>query len=354
MEELDINNQTELLKRGESLEERIWIDSNISKIDELLRINYDKSVEEFSEIILNAVADLIGSLRGAFYIVNDITRKVIAKAGYGCTLSTMEKKEFAFGDDLIGFAVKSKKMRYLKNLPINNAIINSGLAKVSSTSLIISPLIFNEVVYGVLELNNLDELDKKSLKVIDRLSRNIASTLQSIISNEKTKDLVKELQDRKNEMDAQEEELRQSIEELAATRDEMEKQKAKIEEYNEQLKANEEILKATILEVNEKNNQMEAQTEELRQNMEELETARDEMELQRNELQKVNSKIKSNSEVLQKALEKTKVKDAELKFLKNIIIKSFENEAYKEFLSQIFTQDEIDKLEITCGLKDSL
>jgi len=350
MEELDLNtNGDDFLKRSESLEERIWIDSNISKIDELLRINYDKSVEEFSEIILNAVADLIGSLRGAFYVVSHSENLVVAKAGYGCTLKSMEKREFGIGDDLIGFSVKAKKMRYLKNLPLNNAIINSGLAKVSSTSLIISPLIFNEVVYGVLELNNLEELDKKSLKAIDRLSRNIASTLQSIINNEKTKNLVRELQDRRNEMDAQQEELRQNIEELAATRDEMEKQKTKIEEYNEQLKANEEILNATISEINEKNNQMEAQSEELRQNMEELEAARDEMELQKNELVKVNNRIKSNADVLQKALEKSKIKENELKSLKNIVAILFlpENE---DSIKKIFNEEQILELKNICKL----
>ncbi len=350
MEDLDIHLTNEdFLKRSESLEERIWIDSNISKIDELLRINYDKSVEEFSEIILNVVADLIGSLRGAFYVVSHLENKVIAKAGYGCTLATMEKKEFTIGDDLIGFAVKSKKLRYLKNLPLNNATINSGLARVSSTSLIISPLIFNEVVYGVLELNNLEELEKKALKTLDRLSSNIASTLQSIINNEKTKFLLRELQDKTNEMEAQEEELRQNIEELATTRDEMERQKQKIQDYNEQLKANEEILNATILELNEKNNQMEAQSEELRQNMEELEAARDEMEVQRNELVKAYARVKANADVLQKALGKSKVQNEENKILKSDFIRIFENTGFTEIAKHL-NEEEILKLKNICNL----
>ena len=277
-----------VLKRAEALEERIWIDSNISKIDELLRINYDKSVKEFSEIILNAVADLLNSLRGAFYLVEHQSEKIIAKAGYGCTLETMGKTEFSYGDDLIGFAVKSKKTRYLKNLPLNNAVISSGLAQVSSSALIISPLIFNDVVYGVLELNNLEEFDTKSLQVIERLSRNIASTLQSIINNEATKNLVRQLQKTTKEMEAQDEEIRQNMEELKTTRDEMESQKKSLEFKN--------------IELNEKNSEMLAQEEELRQNMEELSAIKEEMEKQHITIKETNKKLKSNESVLLKAI----------------------------------------------------
>lgn len=307
------------LKRKESLEERIWIDSNISKIDELLRINYDKTVTEFTEIVLHAIADLMGSLRGAFYVVNNSTKKIEARAGYGCTLETMEKKEFDIGDDLIGFAVKSRKTRYIKNLPITNAVISSGLAKVSSSSLLISPLVFNDVVYGVIELNNLMEFDTKSLHAMDRLSRNIASTLQSIINNQRTKKLVKELQHKTNEMLAQEEELRQNMEELQTIKDEMEKQQKILEQNNAEMKAKELVLQKTLAENNEKNNELKAQEEELRQNMEELSASKDEMEKQHKIMEKTNIKLKANEDVLKKAIMKSREKEKELKEAKQRI-----------------------------------
>ena len=344
MEQLanNLNIEGNVLKRAESLEERIWIDSNISKIDELLRINYDKSVKEFSEIILNAVADLLNSLRGAFYLVEHQEEKIIAKAGYGCTLETMGKTEFNYGDDLIGFAVKSKKTRYLKNLPLNNAVISSGLAQVSSSALIISPLIFNDVVYGVLELNNLEEFDTKSLQVIDRLSRNIASTLQSIINNEATKNLVRQLQQTTKEMEAQDEEIRQNMEELETTRDEMENQKKELEFRN--------------IELNEKNSEMLAQEEELRQNMEELSAIKDEMEKQHETIKEKNKELKTNEAVLLKAIVSSKEKQKRLKKLENKYknIKGFNGNQTQINFTELFNLQEIQKYQDEFAKKTGL
>jgi len=247
---MDINQiQTEdqsFLTHTQTMEERIWVDSNISKVDEILRINYDKSVNEFSEIVLTTIADLVDALRGAFYIVNHDKKRVSATAGYACTIKTMIKNEFQIGEDLVGFAVKSKKMRYIDDLPINNATTRTGLANVSSTTLIISPLVFNDVVYGVIELNNLKKLEPKQIELVERLSRNIASTLQSILNNEKTKSILDELREKTRAMEAQEEELRQNMEELAAIRDEMERKQDELLKTNEQMQRNSDILKKAV------------------------------------------------------------------------------------------------------------
>jgi PAS domain S-box-containing protein len=213
------------ISRHQTIEEQVWIDSNVSKIDEILRINYEKTVDEFAEIVLVAVAELFESLRGAFYIVDNNEKKIRAIAGFACKLDTMNRTEFNFGEDLIGYAVKSKKFRYIDNLPQNNAIVSSGLANVSTTSLLISPLEFNNVIYGVIELNNLGKLEPKQLELAKRLSRNIASTFQSIINNEETNLLLKELKEKTHELEAQEEELRQNLDQLKSIQEELNKEK---------------------------------------------------------------------------------------------------------------------------------
>lgn len=245
------NNETQfdeqqLLNRHASIEARLWIDSNTSRIDEILRNNYDKTVEAFSEIVLTSFAEVMNSIRGAFFVVNYEEDAVCATAGYACTLDSMVKKKFKIGEDLIGFAVKSKKMRVLDHLPLNNAMINSGLAQISSTCVIVTPLVFNDVVYGVIELHNLISVEPKYLELIERLSRNIASTLQSIQNNMKTQSLLTDLKLKTEQMLAQEEELRQNLEELAAIRDEMERRQEELQTMNDRLTENEQLMREAV------------------------------------------------------------------------------------------------------------
>jgi PAS domain S-box-containing protein len=212
--------QRELLQKQQQMEERMWADSTLSKFDDILRTNYDKSIEEFSDVVIYHVAKITNAMRGSFYTVGE--NYVEATGCYACTLSSLFKTKFELGEGLIGQSVKSKEILYLENLPQQNLAVSSSSGMLSATSVIVVPLSFNDKVYGVIELLFLTSLEFKYKDLLSRLSRNVATMLQSIQSNTKTKTLLNDSIFQAEALRSAEEELRQNMEEINTIRDDIE------------------------------------------------------------------------------------------------------------------------------------
>ncbi|HAI75524.1 MAG TPA: hypothetical protein DCM08_04690 [Microscillaceae bacterium] len=208
----------ELLEKQRAMEERLWLDSNLSKFDEVIRLNYDKDMATFAEVILEYLSQIIQAVHGAFFVVDNDEEVITAVAGYACTVKTMEKSRFLFGEGLVGQAVKSQKLINVDNIPTR---LDSSLAHLSNASLVVSPFIFNQMVYGVLELTTLERLPNKYIDLINRCSQSLATALQSIINNQKTKTLLQESMQQSEELRTQSEEIRQNLEELQAIQEDM-------------------------------------------------------------------------------------------------------------------------------------
>jgi PAS domain S-box-containing protein len=212
--------QRELLLKQQQMEERMWADSTLSKFDDILRTNYDKSIDEFSDVVIYHVAKITNAMRGAFYTVGE--NMIEATGCYACTLESLFKTKFAMGEGLIGQAVKSKEILFLDNLPPQNLSVSSSSGLLSATSVIVVPLSFNDKVYGVIELLFLSSLEAKYKDLLSRLSRNVATMLQSIQSNTKTRHLLSESIFQAEALRSAEEELRQNMEEINTIREDIE------------------------------------------------------------------------------------------------------------------------------------
>lgn len=213
--------QKELLAKQKAMEERMWVDSTLSKFDDILRMNYDKSLTEFSEVVIYHISKITNAIRGAFYTL--VHQRIEATGGYACTISSLGSRSFEIGEGLIGQSVKSQEILYLTNLPHQNLSVMSASGAVSARAVIIVPLIFNEKVYGVIELLYIEELEEKYHNLLSRLSRNIATMLQSIQSNAETKRLLHDSIQQSEALRSTEEELRQNMEEIQTIREDIER-----------------------------------------------------------------------------------------------------------------------------------
>ncbi len=221
--------ENEFKKKEQSMEERLWIDSNVGMFDDVLRSNYNKSVEEFSSVILEYLAKLSNAYQGVFYIVTQEKEILEAVAGYACSTEKLDKKEFKFGEGLVGQAAVSKQEIIFEDLPSNTENGSSVEVQLNPQAVIIIPLLFNESVYGVLKLVFLKTLKEKYKLLLSRTSQNIGAMLESILNSSKLQSLLKDSQENAEVLRAQEEELRQNIEEMQATREAQEKTQNELE-----------------------------------------------------------------------------------------------------------------------------
>jgi PAS domain S-box-containing protein len=207
--------ETGFTEERKKLEDRMWLDSNMSKFDEVLRQNYDSSVRRFSENIITYIAKITGAVYGAFFVVEHEEKIVKATGGYACTIETMDRVKFNIGEGLIGQVAKSKEMLCLDDLETQ---LDSSLGRISASFLIVTPLVFNERVYGIIELTTLAKLKPRYLILIERMSRSVAAVLQSLINNQKTKQLLIDSLQQSEDFKAQKEEITAKEQEIHSLR----------------------------------------------------------------------------------------------------------------------------------------
>ena len=210
--------QDKLRVKQIEMEEAQVIEGYLSKLDDLMRLNYDKSIQEFTDIILHNISKVTDSMRAVMFILeNNVLRAV---GGYACTPETLSKREYQLGENLMGQAAKTKEFICLENLPTSTARVSSALSFVENSNIMIVPLIYNEKVQGVIELTGLKPYGNQKIEFARRACKNIGAMLQNIFSNMQTQHLLVDSQELANRLQVQEEETRQMLEETRATQEE--------------------------------------------------------------------------------------------------------------------------------------
>ncbi|WP_027002968.1 GAF domain-containing protein [Hugenholtzia roseola] len=210
-----------LTQSGNTVEESLWIDSQLTKFDNVLRHNYNKPLEDFAEIILTELCCMVSSVRGAFFLIDQENPNIDALAGYACTPDTMSKRRYRVGEGLIGQVVKLREPLYFNDLYQSQVALEASAGAVYAGAMLVSPLVFNDQAYGVIELLFLHDVPKKYRELIQRLCANVAAMLQSIIINARTKKLLEISMRQAEDLRSSEEELRQNLEELEAIQEEV-------------------------------------------------------------------------------------------------------------------------------------
>jgi PAS domain S-box-containing protein len=212
-----MNLQKELLAKQEQMEQRMWIDATVSKFDDVLRVNYDKSLLEFSEVVIYQLAKMTHALSGAFYTVGQEYIEVTGT--YACSMSSLGDTKIFIGDGLIGQAVKSLELICLENLVDEQFSVETSLGNIYAECVIVLPLLFNHKAYGAIELLFTNNISSKYKELLPRLGKNIATMLHSIQINERTKDLLENSIRQTTALQQAEEKLRLNLEEIQNSRE---------------------------------------------------------------------------------------------------------------------------------------
>lgn len=206
-----------------NLENKLWIERQVSEFDDVLRINYQKPIFDFCQIVIHKISEITQAFSGVIYIHQDEDSNYEAIASYACSLKQLPKKIYKPGEGVIGQVAVSKKMIHYDNLPPENTELKLSAVKINAVNIIILPLTFNDTVYGILELVYINYLETKYLDLLEKLGHNIAVMIESIQNNARTARLLLASQEQAELLRSQEEEMRQNLEELSATQEALQK-----------------------------------------------------------------------------------------------------------------------------------
>ena len=165
-------------KRRKEDENRTWAAQGLARFSSLLRAN-DDSPEKMAVALVRELVDYtVANVCGLFIVGDEGDKKMLKLIGsYAFDRQKFIKKQFAFGEGLVGRVAMEKEMVYLTDIPEDYLKIRSGLGEDKPGSLLLSPVILDDSVIAVLELASFEAFPSFQLDFIKSLSETIAITL---------------------------------------------------------------------------------------------------------------------------------------------------------------------------------
>ncbi|UZR92728.1 GAF domain-containing protein [Chondrinema litorale] len=219
---------------AEEEQRRAWTSGGIANFAAILRSN-NKSLLETCDQVLSELIKYIEANQGAIFMHNNEQPdnqylEMVSCYAYDKKKFLEKKLKVAkkFGEGLVGQTFIEKETTVLKDVPESYVSISSGLGKQKPNFLLIVPLKLNDTVEGVLEIASFKELEGYKIEFVEKIAESLASTVSTLKSNQITQTLLIDAQEREEQFNAQEEEMRQSLEELYATQEEMSRKQGEL------------------------------------------------------------------------------------------------------------------------------
>jgi PAS domain S-box-containing protein len=238
---LKINEENDK-KLRQAEEQRNWIAEGSAHFSETLR-NYIHEPDQLSFHVIKDLTKYVNAIQGGFYLLDDsdpYNRVFNLNAFFAYDRRKFADQKIKWGDGLIGTCAMEKKTIHLKGIPESYIKVTSGLGEATPDNLIVAPMIYEEQIYGVLELASFSAFESSHVALIEKTAESIAATLSAIKTNLRTAQLLEESKAQTQALTSHEEEMRQNMEELQATQEESTRQ-------TQRLYMLEETLKITIL-----------------------------------------------------------------------------------------------------------
>lgn len=223
MQESLIIAKDEREKRRREDKKRTWATYGLATFSDILRKHSD-DITKLSSLIISTLVDYLKANQGGLFIYNDENmndKHMELVASYAYNRQKNAEKKIPLRVGLVGMCAVEKKTKYITDIPDAYINITSGLGDATPRSLLLVPLVLNEEIFGVLELASFLPYEKSEIEFVEQLAENIASTLSSVKTSQRTAELLEQSQKQSEEMTTQEEEMRQNLEELLETQGEM-------------------------------------------------------------------------------------------------------------------------------------
>lgn len=205
-------------------EERNWLTTGLAQFSDILRNKDGLDLQQLADDILKNLVRYVGANQGAIFTLEDDVagdEHLQIVACYAYSRKKFVSKKILLGEGLAGQCVLERETIYMTEIPESYINITSGLGSANPRSVLISPLLINDKIFGVIELASFTEFPTYKREFINRLSENIASSIKNEKDNGRMRTLLQASQEQSEELRAQEEEMRQNMEEMQATQEEM-------------------------------------------------------------------------------------------------------------------------------------
>ncbi len=249
-----------LEEQTENLKIRDWLQTGQNRMAESIRGRDD--IKKLCNDVLNEICEYTHADIGAFFIMKEGVLK--RTTAYNYLTDEDVPDTFSLNEGFVGQAAADRIIRVVDKPPENYIYYGSDMVKAVPKKIIIIPLVYSKDVKGVVELAFTTEIGKLTQNYLEEISESIAIALSSLQSMEQERALLRKTEEQKQELQAQQEELRVSNEEL--------------EEQSRQLRISESKLLEQRVELEESNVELEEKNNLLEEKQHQISAARKKLE----------------------------------------------------------------------------
>ncbi|WP_247236614.1 response regulator [Telluribacter sp. SYSU D00476] len=231
------------------LSEKEWLQSGIAALNE--RIIAEQDIRTLAQNSLDFITEYSNSQVGAFYIINS-EGNLERTSGYALMLEN--RKPLQFGEGMAGQCAQSARMMEVTDLAPDDYTLSLVSGEIKPKSVIAVPIVYNNVIKGVVELASLQGYSTTKKTFLDAVSFNLGIAINAAQNRERVQELLEETQ-------AQAEELQAQHSELENINAELEAQAEKLQASEEELKVQQEELQQANQELEERSRQLEEKNE---------------------------------------------------------------------------------------------
>jgi len=242
------------------LNSRNWLQTGAVAVSDAIR--GEKDPKKLANRVLAALTEYMGVPLATMYIL-DNERKFRLAGRYAAQNAP---DVVSGGQGLVGQVVERKKTVVVEDVPADYGKVSSSLGEATPASLIISPLIYDGVSIGVIELGLLRPPTALEVEFVENNREAMAIGVNAALDYGKMQHLLEETQ-------AQAEELQVQHSELENLNTELEMQAQRLQASEEELRVQQEELQQTNTELEERGLLLEEKNDEIQKKADELELA---------------------------------------------------------------------------------
>ncbi len=257
---------TEVEQRNRVMEQQNWLKDGISQLSSDLA--GETSLIRVCQKAISFTARYIKAGQGCLYVYDTAQECLKLYGSFAFVQRDDLSNTYKLGEGVIGQAALEKKPILLKYIASEDRLILSGTTSKAPLNIYTLPLIYENELYGVLEVASFEPYDQKTQDFLQEANRIIATALFSTAQRERGQELLRLAQEATQEVQQAKTQAEQRAEEAR-------KVNVRLKEQQQQLQQQNEEFQQLNAQLEEQQQQLEQQREELRQQKEELLRARE-------------------------------------------------------------------------------
>lgn len=192
-----------------------WYRQGVSDFSDLLQQNY-QDPQKLAQDAIRKIVKHMKVEQGGIFIVEQRDGKelLVLTSAFAYDKIKLLNSEMEIGESLPGKCAEERKVIYINDLPEGYTFIGSGLGENSPKSLLLAPMIYENKLFGVIEIASFKEIEDYKLNFIQVVAERMAFELLNIQSKMLTIKMAEDFKKQAEEMTNQEKGLIKQIEVL--------------------------------------------------------------------------------------------------------------------------------------------